>query len=105
MGNNLSRRTQAEIDLEEIWLFIAADNIAAADRLLDRIGSIFEMLAENPLAGRLRPELASAASRSGIASSFTKPFRMASKSSEYCMVPAIFCRRIFTRNRLCDLLT
>jgi toxin ParE1/3/4 len=57
MASNLSRRPQAEIDLEEIWLFIAADNIAAADRLLDRIGTIFEMLTENPQAGRLRPEL------------------------------------------------
>jgi toxin ParE1/3/4 len=57
MANKLSRRPQAEIDLEEIWLFIAADNIAAADRLLDRIGSVFEMLAENPGAGRHRPEL------------------------------------------------
>lgn len=57
MASNLSRRPQAETDLEEIWLFIAADNIGAADRLLDRIGSVFEMLAENPQAGRQRPEL------------------------------------------------
>jgi len=57
MVNKLSRRPQAETDLEEIWLFIAADNITAADRLLDRIGSLFEMLAENPAAGRQRPEL------------------------------------------------
>ena len=57
MASNLSRRPQAETDLEEIWLFIAADSISAADRLLDRIASIFEMLAENPGAGRQRPEL------------------------------------------------
>lgn len=57
MASDLSRRPQAEIDLEEIWLFIAADNVAAADRLLDRIGGVFEMLAENPEAGRQRPEL------------------------------------------------
>ncbi|KWV58167.1 plasmid stabilization protein [Bradyrhizobium macuxiense] len=48
---------RAETDLDEIWLFIASDNIAAADRVVDRIGNIFQMLAENPLAGRQRPEL------------------------------------------------
>ncbi|WP_245334863.1 type II toxin-antitoxin system RelE/ParE family toxin [Bradyrhizobium mercantei] len=31
--------------------------MAAADRVVDRIGNIFQMLAENPLAGRQRPEL------------------------------------------------
>lgn len=57
MAGNLTRRPQAETDLEEIWLFIASDNITAADRLLDRIGNAFQMLAENPQAGRQRPEL------------------------------------------------
>ncbi|MGL3214041.1 type II toxin-antitoxin system RelE/ParE family toxin [Bradyrhizobium sp. BR 1433] len=57
MAGNLTRRPQAETDLEEIWLFIASDNIVAADRLLDRIGNGFQMLAENPQAGRHRPEL------------------------------------------------
>jgi len=57
MAGNLARRPQAEADLEEIWLFIASDNIGAADRLLDRIGDVFRMLAENPQAGRQRPEL------------------------------------------------
>ncbi|MCS3729201.1 type II toxin-antitoxin system RelE/ParE family toxin [Bradyrhizobium betae] len=57
MAGNLSRRPQVETDLEEIWLFIASDNIGAADRLLDRIGNTFQMIAENPQAGRHRPEL------------------------------------------------
>ncbi|WP_146990352.1 type II toxin-antitoxin system RelE/ParE family toxin [Bradyrhizobium macuxiense] len=51
MAGNLTRWPRAETDLDEIWLFIASDNIAAADRLLDRIGNVFQMLAENPLAG------------------------------------------------------
>ncbi|BBC02311.1 MULTISPECIES: type II toxin-antitoxin system RelE/ParE family toxin [Bradyrhizobium] len=48
MAGNLTRRPQAETDLEEIWLLIASDNTAAADRLLDRIGNAFQMLAKNP---------------------------------------------------------
>ncbi|WP_092229249.1 type II toxin-antitoxin system RelE/ParE family toxin [Bradyrhizobium sp. Gha] len=57
MAGNLARRPRVETDLEEIWLFIASDNITAADRLIDRIGNTFQMLAENPQAGRQRPEL------------------------------------------------
>ena len=44
--------------MDDIWQFIAADDIAAADRLLDRIGDIFRLLTDNPKAGRLRSELA-----------------------------------------------
>ena len=57
MPGSLSRRLQAETDLEDIWLFIASDNVVAADRLLERIGDTFQMLADNPQAGRQRPEL------------------------------------------------
>jgi toxin ParE1/3/4 len=52
-----SKSARAETDLDEIWLFIATDNISAADRLLDRINNTFLMLADNPQAGRERPEL------------------------------------------------
>lgn len=48
---------QAEIDLTAIWDYIAADNLRAADTLLDRIDAIFDMLAETPFAGRERSEL------------------------------------------------
>lgn len=48
----------ARLDLVEIWQFIAEDNAAAADRLLDRIDSVLNMLAANPEAGRARLELA-----------------------------------------------
>lgn len=57
MASSFSKSSQAEADLDEIWLFIASDNLGAADRLLDRINSAFVMLADNPLAGRKRPEL------------------------------------------------
>ena len=42
----------------EIWVNIAIDSERAADRLLDGVESVMNMLAENPRAGRERPELA-----------------------------------------------
>ena len=47
----------AKNDFIEIWRFIALDNDAAADKLLDRIDDVLQMLARNPLAGRSRHEL------------------------------------------------
>ncbi|MGX7706132.1 type II toxin-antitoxin system RelE/ParE family toxin [Methylobacterium sp. Gmos1] len=55
---NLVRRPRARRDLLEIWNFIAEANEAAADGVLDRIEAALVMLAENPLAGRARPDLA-----------------------------------------------
>lgn len=57
MANRFRKRPQADIDLDSIWSFIAADNVAAADRLIGRIGEAFEMLTQNPLAGREREDL------------------------------------------------
>jgi toxin ParE1/3/4 len=49
---------RAEADLDEIWFFIAVDNVAAADNFLDDIDKSCQLLAMEPDAGRLRPELA-----------------------------------------------
>ncbi len=57
MAGNVRRSPRAERDLIEIWNFIATDNERAADGVLDRIEGALEMLANNPLAGRARPEL------------------------------------------------
>jgi toxin ParE1/3/4 len=47
----------AERDLEEIWSYVAEDaSPATADRLVDAIIERFELLAEQPLMSRLRPE-------------------------------------------------
>lgn len=51
------RRPQADLDEQEIWLTIAIDNVAAADRLVTRIDEAEERLAEFPELGRVRPEL------------------------------------------------
>jgi toxin ParE1/3/4 len=48
----------AKRDLKDIWKYIAADNVAAADHLLDQLESTALMLARSPLLGRSRDELA-----------------------------------------------
>jgi toxin ParE1/3/4 len=58
MPNKSRKRPRANADLDSIWSYIAADNSNAADRLLVRIGSVFEMLVQNPLAERDRSEFA-----------------------------------------------
>ncbi len=58
MVRRLYKRPQVDLDLDSIWDFIASDNVTAADRVLDRIGEVLDMLIHHPLAGRQRPELA-----------------------------------------------
>lgn len=53
-----TKTVQADRDLDEIWLYIAMDNIAAADTLLDRIGQRCHLAAKQTMMGRARPELA-----------------------------------------------
>ncbi len=48
------RTPQAEQDLLEIWLYIAQDDIAVADKFLDKIEDKCQMLAAHPGTGRLR---------------------------------------------------
>ena len=49
--------SRAEKDIDEILLFISADNVEAAMVFNERLTNRFEMLADNPKAGRERPEL------------------------------------------------
>lgn len=48
----------AEADLLELWLYIAEENLVAADEALDSIQSTVSLLAAQPEMGRARPELA-----------------------------------------------
>ena len=57
MPSRFRKLPRADHDLDSVWNFIAADDIQAADRQINRIGEVFQMLVENPLAGRERPEL------------------------------------------------
>jgi len=47
----------ARSDLDEIWLYIAQDNLDAADKFIRAIVSRFPKLAAMPLIGRQREEL------------------------------------------------
>ena len=46
----------AEGDLREIWLYISADNVAAADRLQKPIADKIRSLAEYPAVGHKRKD-------------------------------------------------
>src|SRR5438876_990393 len=48
---------EARDDLQEIWAYIAGDNLAAADRLEADIYKACAMLAQNPRLGHKRPDL------------------------------------------------
>lgn len=52
------RTSEAEEDLIDIWLYIAQDNPVAADQLLDDLDDKCFLLAENPLLGPARPDIA-----------------------------------------------
>ena len=54
----IRRTARAEQDLEDIWLFVAQDDPAAADRWLDTLENKIRLLAENPLMGPARPDIA-----------------------------------------------
>ena len=51
-------RPQAEVDILEIWEFIAADSIAAADKWVDDLDEKMALWATQPMMGRARDELA-----------------------------------------------
>jgi toxin ParE1/3/4 len=54
----VSKTVRAEQDLDEIWFYIALDNVEAADSLLESFDRSCQVLAIEPQGGRLRPELA-----------------------------------------------
>jgi plasmid stabilization system protein ParE len=50
---------QARLDLDEIWDFIRADNVEAADRMIAEILSAIRALVPFPNQGHRRPDLTS----------------------------------------------
>lgn len=52
------RTPRAEEDLQEIWLYIAPENVDAADRILDNIGFRIARLADHPKMGVARSDIA-----------------------------------------------
>jgi len=51
------KRPRAELDLLDLWDYIADDSIERADAFLDRIEGKLQTLAQNPGLGRRREEL------------------------------------------------
>ncbi len=49
---------QSRSDLDDIWLYIASDNLIAADRFIDELLGKFQTLGAQPGIGRTRDELA-----------------------------------------------
>lgn len=47
----------AKRDLVEIWVYIAEDNMDAADAMDSRIRQVCDKLDQSPALGKLRPEL------------------------------------------------
>ena len=54
----IQRTPRADQDLEELWFFIAQDDPAVADRWLDTLEEKIRLLADNPLMGPARPDIA-----------------------------------------------
>lgn len=88
---------QAKVDLADIWLHIAEDNVQAADRLVDTLYASFFKLAQMPGMGRLRDELAAQALRVWpvgqyliIYRSETAPLEIVRVVSGYRDLPALF---------------
>ncbi len=48
---------EADLDLDEIWEYIAADSVDAADRWIQRLFDCFDDLARSPKAGHRREDL------------------------------------------------
>ena len=54
----VTRRPQANIDIFDIWEYIAEDSVAEADRWVDQLDEKFLLWATQPMMGRIRDELA-----------------------------------------------
>ena len=64
--------TKAVSDLFEIWNFISQDNPEAADRVEEAIFRACDLLANSPLAGRVRKDLTSARVRVWVVQPYSK---------------------------------
>lgn len=56
--HSIIRTDRADEDLIDIWSYIAANNISAADRVLDAIEARWDNLARHPYSGVARDDIA-----------------------------------------------
>jgi toxin ParE1/3/4 len=76
---------RARADLDDIWLHVALDNLAAADRLIDRIVARCQGLADHPHLGPARPEIAPEA-RALVIGDYLALYRVDGASAEIVRV-------------------
>jgi plasmid stabilization system protein ParE len=69
----------ARTDLIEIWDYIRADNIAAADKVIHRLHDTFVKLGRNPMLGHLREDLADSEHRFFLVYSYMVVYLAAEK--------------------------
>ena len=69
----------AERDVNEIWNYIASDNIEAADRVLNALESAMVKLARNPAVGHWDEELADKSHRFWLVYSYLIVYRHQTK--------------------------
>jgi toxin ParE1/3/4 len=48
----------AKEELDDIWWYIAQDDVTAADKMISRLVARFDMLSRQPMIGEASPELA-----------------------------------------------
>jgi toxin ParE1/3/4 len=58
MSLPVRRTNRAEADLDEIWLWIAGDNVDAAEQTVERIAAAERRLSDFPEIGQARPDIA-----------------------------------------------
>ena len=57
MPHSVRLSNRAARNRNDLWLYVAENNLSAADKLLQRFEDAFRLLSENPEAGRARPDL------------------------------------------------
>ena len=81
----IRRLPSASRDLDQIWLHIAADDAGAATALVERIAAAVARLADFPLSGPARPEIAPGA-RSLTVGNYLILYRVAEDSVDVVRV-------------------
>lgn len=81
----IRRLPQAISDVDDIWLYIAADDPVAASRTIDRIAKAVERLADYPGLGQVRPEIGETA-RSLTVGNYLVLYRVAADAVEIARV-------------------
>jgi toxin ParE1/3/4 len=91
----------ADLDIDDIWEFIAADNIDAADRWVEKLFAAFEALGRTPGMGHRREDLTPHAVRFWPVGSYLiiyqadrRPIEIVAVTQGSRDVPAFLSRRI-----------